>query len=70
LDGVVAIAQARVEFAFAQGQDVGAQFEALLIVFCEARVIALFEERASLAFFGGLRPEGFRDVGDRFRQAV
>ena len=64
----VAIAQARVKFAFAQGQDVGAQFQTLFV--CEPGVVALFQRCAAFAFFERLHPERLGDVGDAFGQAV
>jgi hypothetical protein len=62
-DRAVAIAQAGVEFAFAKREDVGAQLEALLVEFCEAGAVALFEERAALAFFRGLASRGSQRCG-------
>jgi len=69
-DVAVAIAQTGVQFALAQGQDVGAELEALFVEFGEAVAVALFQERAAFAFLERLHPEGFGDVGDAFRQAV
>lgn len=70
LNGAVAIAEARVEFAFAQGEYVGAQLEALLIEFGEPGAVALFKRCAASAFLEGLHPKGFGDVRYRFGQAV
>jgi hypothetical protein len=69
-DGAVAIAEAGVEFAFPQGENVGAQLQTLLIQFSESCAVALFEQCAALAFLEGLHPEGFGDVGDGFWEAV
>jgi hypothetical protein len=63
----IAIAQAGVEFAFAQGEDVGAEFETLFVDFGEAVGVALFKKGAAFAFFERLHPQGFGDVGDGFR---
>jgi hypothetical protein len=66
LDGTVAIAQAGVELAFAQRENVGPQLEALLVEFGEAGVVVLFQSRTAFAFLERLHPEGFGDVGHRF----
>jgi hypothetical protein len=65
-DGVIAIAQTRIEFAFAKREDVGAQLEALLVEFGEAGAVALFEQCAVLAFLERLHPQGLGDVSYRF----
>jgi hypothetical protein len=70
LDGAVAIAQAGVEFAFAQGEDVGADLEVLLKLLAEVFGGLQFLVGAAAAFFEGLHPEGFGDVGDGFGEAV
>jgi hypothetical protein len=67
---VVAIEQTRVEFAFAQREDVGAELQALLGGFGDEGAVALFEQCAAFAFFKRLHPQGFGDVGDAFGQAV
>jgi hypothetical protein len=69
-DGGLAIAQSRVELAFAQVQDVGADFEGLLLVGSGALCGLEFELGAATAFVEGLHPEGFGDVGDGFGEAV
>jgi hypothetical protein len=69
-DRAVAIAQAGVEFAFAKREDVGAQLEALLVEFCEAGAVALFQNCAAAAFLERLHPERFGDVHNGFGQTV
>ena len=48
----------------------GADLEALLVEFGEACAVALFESGAAFAFFQGLHPQGFGNVGDGFGEAV
>ena len=69
-DGAVAVAQAGVEFAFAKVRTWERSSKALFVEFCEACAVALFEQRAALAFFERLHPQRFGHVGDGFRQAV
>jgi hypothetical protein len=69
-DGALAVVQAGVEFAFAQGQDVGADFEGLLLLGGGALRGLQFELGAPAAFVEGLEPKGFGDVGDGFGEAV
>ena len=69
-DYAVAIAQAGAEFAFAQGEDVGAQLEALFVQFGDSGAVALFKNCAALALLERLHPQGFDDVGDGFGQTV
>ena len=67
---LIAMPQARVEFAFAKREDMRADFQALPVKFCQARAVALLEIRAALAFFERLHPEGFGDVDHAFGQTV
>ena len=69
-DGALALVQAGVEFAFAQGQDVGANFEGLLLVGGGRSCGFEFELGAAAAFLEGLHPERFGNVGDGFGEAV
>jgi hypothetical protein len=69
-DGAVAIAETGVEFALAQGQDVGADLEVLLVVGGEAFGGFQFLLGAAAGFGEGLHPEGFGDVGDGLGKAV
>jgi hypothetical protein len=70
VDGALAVVQAGVEFAFAQGQDVGADFKVLLLVGGGALRGLQFELRPAAAFVEGVQPEGLGDVGDGFGEAV
>jgi hypothetical protein len=69
-DGAVAIAEAGVEFAFAQRKHVGAYLEVLLVVGGEAFGAVQFLLGAAAAFVEGLHPQGFGDVGDGLGEAV
>jgi hypothetical protein len=69
-DRAFALVQAGVEFAFAQGQDVGTDFEVLLLVGGGCSSGFEFELGAAAAFVERLHPEGFGDVGDGFGEAV
>jgi hypothetical protein len=69
-DGAVAIAEARIEFAFAKREDMGADLEVLLKLVAEAIGGIEFQVGAAAAFFEGLHPQGFGDVGDGFGEAV
>jgi hypothetical protein len=69
-DGALAVAQARVEFAFAQGEDVRADGEGLLLVGGGALRGLQFKFGAAAAFIEGLHPQGFGDVGDGFGESM
>ena len=69
-DGALALVQAGVEFALAQGQYVGADFEVLLLFGAGALCGSEFELRAAAPFVEGLHPECFCDVGNGFGEAV
>lgn len=66
-EGAFAILEARVEFAFAQGEYVGADFE---VLFCRERAAGVsgeFLRGASSGLVERLHPESFRHMRDRFR---
>jgi hypothetical protein len=69
-EGAFAILEARVEFAFAQGQHVGADFEVGFGTEGAACVAAQFLFGTASSFIERLHPERFGDVRDGFRQAV
>lgn len=48
----------------------GAQFEAFFVEGGEAIGVALFDQYSAAAFFEGLDPDRFGDVGDGFGDAV
>ncbi len=63
----LAILEARVEFAFAQGEQVGADFEVGLGTEDGARFAAQFLLGTAAGFVERLHPESFRHMRDRFR---
>ena len=65
--GAFAILEARVEFAFAQGEHVGADLEVGFGTDCGARLAAQFLFDTASAFIERLHPESFRHMRDRFR---
>jgi hypothetical protein len=69
-DGAVSIAQARVELAFSQRQDVGADLEVLFVVGGDSFGRFQFQVGAAPAFLEGLHPEGFGNMDDGFGEAV
>jgi hypothetical protein len=69
-DGGIAVAQTRIEFAFAQRQHVGAYVEGLLLVDGRALLGLELEPGAAAAFLESLHPESFGDVGHGFGEAV
>ena len=69
-DGALALVQPSVEFALAQGQYVGADFEGLLLFGAGALCGFEFQLGAAAPFVEGLHPERLCDVGDGFGEAV
>lgn len=68
--GAFAVLEPGIEFALAQGEDMGAQVEVGFALGSASRGATEFLLGTSAAFFEGLHPERFGDVRDRFRQPV
>jgi hypothetical protein len=69
-DGAVSVAEAGVEFAFTQGEDMGADLDGLLLISGVAFFGFELESGASAAFVERLHPEGFGNVCNGFGEAV
>ena len=66
--GAFAVLEPGIEFALAQGEDMGAQVEVGFALGGASHGAVKFLLRPPAAFLEGLHPECFGDVGDRFGQ--
>ena len=68
--GALAVLEPGIEFALAQGEDMGAQVEVRFALGSASRGAVKFLLRPSAAFLERLHPERFGDVRDRFGQTM